>query len=254
MASTIHTVLRQRWSAFNSNFLSPIRARVLGVVRNQRLQPYLVIAFTLWLVGVVEIVQKIAGQHLDPRFWMLVAVAVTVYSGIRIFRLTPKSIKTFRKWSPAVDEMVARMQNNGLTVYPVPVAEKGNDGVVVVARSGVYALELKSQKVFGSRRIEYGRENELILGGRISDRRPVQQAQGMAETVRETLAETALTAESTVTPLVVFLDDWTINDSGITHEVPVVTAGELQPFLDAQANVLNDAEVAEISACLAAAC
>ena len=252
MASTTHNALRQLWSGFSSKFPSII-ARVSTLVRNQRLQPYLVIAFMLWLVGMVELVQKIAGQHPDPRFWMLVAIVVTIHSGVRIFRLTPKSMKRLRKWSPAVSEMVVRMQDSGLTVYPAPSHEKGNDGFVVVGHSGVYALELKTQKVFGSRRIEYGRENELILGGRISDRRPVQQAQGIAETVRETLAETAVTAPSTVTPLVVFLDDWTINDSGITHEVPVVTATELQPFLDAQSTVLNDAEVAEISACLAAA-
>jgi hypothetical protein len=144
------------------------------------------------------------------------------------------------------------MQANGLEVYPAPNHNNENAGFVAVGRGGVYAMEVKSRKVFGTRRIEFGADNELILGGRISDRRPVQQAQQTAETIREKLAEIA-GGQSIVTPLVVFLDGWTIG-FGSAHEVPVVTAGELEPFLNAQPAVLSDSEVAEVSAHLANTC
>jgi Nuclease-related domain len=252
MASTPHTGLQQLRSALNPQFLATIWPKVLELLRNPGFQPYYLVAFTLWLVGTVEIIQKIGGQHLDPRFWMLVAILITVYSGVRIFRLTPLATTGNRKWPTALTDMITRMQANGFDVYPAPNQDKENAGFVLVGRSGVFAMEVKSRKVFGSRRIEFGSGNELILGGRISDRRPVQQAQGTAEIIREKLAE--IGAESSiVTPLVVFLDGWTVS-FGSAHDVPVVTAGELEPFLNAQPAVLSDSEVVEVSACLAATC
>ena len=252
MASTPHSGLQQLRSAFNPQFLATVWPKLLESLRNERFQPYYLIAFTLWLVGTVELIQKIGGQHLDPRFWMLVAILITVYSGVRIFRLTSLRLSGNRKWSAALNEMVTRMQANGLNVYPAPNRDKTDAAFVVIGRSGVYAMEVKSRKVFGSRRIEFGVGDELILGGRISDRRPVQQAQGIAQVIREKLE--GIGAEpSIVTPLVVFLDGWTIS-LGSAHEVPVVIAGELEPFLNAQPDVLSDSEVAEVSACLTATC
>src|SRR5437868_13963709 len=71
-------------------------SKQLDLIRNDSLQPYFFVAFTLWLVGVVEIIQKTTGQRLDPRFWMLVAVLITAYSGVRIFRLTPPIVNRRR--------------------------------------------------------------------------------------------------------------------------------------------------------------
>src|SRR5437868_7559819 len=54
--------------------------KYIDLIRNDRFQPYFIVAFTLWLVGVVEMVQKTTGQRLDPRFWMVIAILITAYS------------------------------------------------------------------------------------------------------------------------------------------------------------------------------
>src|SRR5207248_5136058 len=90
------------------------RRKHLDLIRSERLQPYLFIAFTLWLVGVVEIVQKLSGQRLDPRFWMLIAVAITAYSGIQIFRLSRRPGTSRRRAIPhALDKIIDRTVSRG---------------------------------------------------------------------------------------------------------------------------------------------
>src|SRR4029077_17196203 len=120
------------------------------------------------------------------------------------------------------------------------------DGFVVVGPCGVYAVEVKSRKVFGSRRIEYGKENELILGGRISDRRPVQQAQTIAAKLGEKL-QGVLENRSAIRPLVVFLNDWRINRSGNDQSVPVLNATELEQYFSGQEPVLTESEIEQVS-------
>ena len=225
----------------------------IELIRNPRFQPYFVAAFTLWLVGAVEIIQKTTGHRLDPRFWMLIAILFTVYGGVRMFRASSRPAnQSPAKRSSAADAIVHRIVASGLTVYQDPVQTKGSDGYVVVGPSGVYAMEIKAQNVFGSRTIEFGRPDELILGGRISDRRPVQQAQATARRIQERLTGIAA-PRSLVKPLVVFLNDWRINIPDRAAEVPVVNASELEQYLSTQTAVLTDSEVAEISACVAGA-
>src|ERR1700731_4282152 len=60
----------------------------LEVISSARWQPYFLIPFTLWLVGAVEAIQRLGGQKLDPRFWMSLSIVMTIYTGIRIFRLS----------------------------------------------------------------------------------------------------------------------------------------------------------------------
>src|SRR3954466_7903152 len=100
--------------------ISPeLRKKFVELVRNQRLQPHFGAAFMLWLVGLVELIQKIGGQRLDPRFWMGIAVLITAYGGFRVFRLTPTSARRAAANRPTpVEQLVARMQSNGVAIYP----------------------------------------------------------------------------------------------------------------------------------------
>ena len=113
----------------NPTFLPPsIRKRLELIIRG-RFQPYFIVAFTLWLVGAVEIVQKTTGQRLDPRFWMSIAVLITAYSGLRIFRLSEQSPNVRRsKRSAAADAVVSGIAESGLTVFPNAGDSKGSDG------------------------------------------------------------------------------------------------------------------------------
>ena len=248
MTQRTQVVMREFCSGIISNFSSPAWRRCLQLFQKERFQPYFIAAFTLWLVGAVEIIQRGGGQTLDPRFWMSVAVLITVYSGIRIFRLTslPPNIVS-RKLSPALNEMISRIKASGLAIYPESNHEKQNGGYVIVGRSGVYAMAVKTRKVFGSRQIEYRNENELVLGGRICDGRPVQSAQAIADTLREKLHGLVKT-RSAVKPIVVFLNEWRISASDVRHNVPVVTASEVDRYINDQTTVLSDSEIAAISA------
>src|SRR3954464_13088568 len=117
MDSRTHTAMQQLKSFFDLNLLPEPWRKYLQVIRDERFQPYFVIAFTLWLVGAVEIVQKAGGQRLEPRFWMSVAILITLYSGLRIFRLNPLRLGFNRsKTSSLATEMLSRIQAHGLSV------------------------------------------------------------------------------------------------------------------------------------------
>ena len=241
---------RQFRTLLNLTFLSPALRKRLELVTRGRFQPYFVIAFTLWLVGAVEIIQKTTGQRLDPRFWMSIAVLITAYSGIRIFRLSPKSPNSRRtKRSAAAEAVVSRIADSGLVIYPDGAETKGSDGYIVVAPSGVYTMEVRAGRVFGSRTIELRDNNELVLGGRIADARPVKQACSAAEKIRQRLHD-ALPAPDLVKPLVVVANDWEIKDGQSRRNVVVVNENEVQQYLSKQDVVLDSSDLAKISACL----
>src|SRR5438477_4380399 len=101
MTHKSNPALRYFLELFRFSVLPQRLQKYIDLIRNDRFQPYLIVAFTLWLVGAVEIVQKTTGQRLDPRFWMIIAILITAYSGARIFRLaSPLAIigRSSRSW------------------------------------------------------------------------------------------------------------------------------------------------------------
>lgn len=253
MTSVFHTSLRQLGSLFTFASFPRSWSTPLALIRNRKFQAYFVIAFTLWLVGAVEIIQKAGGQKLDPRFWMLLAILITIYSGGRIFRLVPRisNVRAVNALPPGFHDMINRIQALGLSVFQGTGGSSSPGEFVAVGPGGVYAFEVKSRKVFGSRRIEFRDQRELLLGGRISDRRPLRQAEAMAQNLREKL-KGIVVRRSAVKPLVVFLNDWTVIASPAETPVPVVSEAELEGFLNRQEPIFSESQVAEISARLAA--
>ena len=233
-------------SLLTFTFLPTSWRKHLDLIRTQRFQPYFIVAFTLWLVGAVEIVQRIGGQRLDPRFWMLIALMITAYSAVRVFRLVSPRASSHRSAAGrAADQLVQRMVSSGLTVHQ---DENGSGGYVVVGPSGIFPLEVKAGNVFGSRTIECG-QDELVLGGRISDARVIRRAKAMAAELRGRL-EGMLPGQSAVKPLVVFLNEWQINGGQGRQDVAVVNENELQQYFGEQKPILDSSQLATISACL----
>lgn len=259
MVPKINPAMRLIQSAFSFTLLPQSCRKYLDSIRNERFQPYFAIAFTLWLVGAVEIIQKTGGQGLDPRFWMLLAVLITLYSGVRIFRLFPQRPNLPSPTvSTALTEMMNRIQSSGLEVFYEPTGPKPDEGFVIIGKAGIYAMEVKTRNVFGSRTIEFRKENELVLGGRISDSRPVKEARAAADKIWDRVQGIVKT-RSAVKPLVVFLDDWQITPSQTEQNIAVVSANEVQQYLSAQKPIFTESEVTEISTYLsdsaaAAAC
>jgi len=244
-----HDAIRAR-ALLNLTFLPASLRKHLEAITHGRFQPHFVVAFTLWLVGAVEIIQKTTGQRLDPRFWMLIAVLITAYSGVRIFRLLPKASNAGRrKRSTATEAFVSRIADSGLTVFEADGEMKGSDGYVVVGPGGVYTMEVRERNVFGSRTIELGDDNELVIGGRIADGRPLTYACAAAEKVREQLHD-HLPIQPMVKPVVVFVNDWEIKGGQNRDDVTVLNENEVQHYFSKQNPVLNSADLAKISACL----
>lgn len=250
MTHKSNPALRHFLAFFSFPLLPETWRKYIDLIRNHRFQPYFIAAFTLWLVGAVEIVQKTTGQRLDPRFWMLVAILITGYSGVRIFRLSPVMSNVRRSnRSREVENIMSRLFSSGFAVYHEPTAVKGSDSYVVVGPSGVYVMEVKARNVFGSRTIEFRSENELVLGGRITDRRPVQHAHAAAHKIREKFNGVSQ-VQAAVKPLIVFLNDWQINQPDTEHEVTVLNANQLESYLTARQPIFTKSQVAEISSYL----
>jgi hypothetical protein len=136
--------------------------------------------------------------------------------------------------------------------------ETNHDGYVLVGPAGIYALEVKDRNVFGSRTIDCRRDDELVLGGRIADSRPVKQAEAAAAKIRDGLND-MLDKRVAVNPLVVFLNDWQINRGQHEANVPVLNENELPEYLNGKQQVLSKADISEIAtyldrAAFAAAC
>ena len=257
MTPKTHFSFNQVRSFLRSNILPTSFQKHFELMRSERFQPYFVVAFTLWLVGVVEIIQLTSGQGLNPRFWMAVAVLITIYSGLRVFRLRLQSINVGTTSRTRASEVVNRIHASGFAVYQDP-SETTRDGYVIVGPTGVYALEVKERSVFGSRTIEFVGQDKLVLGGRIADSRPLKQAQASASNIREGLTR-VLDKGFAVKPLVVFLNDWRINRTRGDTGVPVLNEKELPQYLNGQESVLSQSDVAEIATyldqtALAAAC
>src|SRR3954463_2559101 len=229
--------------------ISPeLRKKFVELVRNQRLQPHFGAAFMLWLVGLVELIQKMGGQKLDPRFWMGIAILITAYGGMRVFRLNPSLGRAASKAPTPVEQLISRVQLNGVAVYPSAIENSG-DGCVIVGPAGVYAVAVKARKVFGSQTIQFGKRNKLVLGGRIADSRPLRQAQTLAQKLGEQLRG-VLRTRIPVKPLVVFLNDWRVDRPLAGSEVAVMNEHELEQLLAAHSSILSPGEIAEVSACL----
>ena len=249
MTHKSHPALRHFFDLFTVT-ISPSFQQFLDLIRSHRFQPYFIVAFTFWLVGAVEIIQKTTGQRLDPRFWMLVAIVITAYSGVRIFRLSPWMLNVDRSGrSHAVNNLMSRLVSSGFAVYHEPSTAKGSDSYVLVGPSGVYATEVKSREVFGSGAIERGKNNELVLGGRISDRRPMQYARAAADKLRDRFTGMSQ-VQAVVKSLVVFLNDWQIHQPDTAQEVSVLSANQLESYLNAQPTIFTKSQVAEISSYL----
>ncbi|MFL6514340.1 MAG: nuclease-related domain-containing protein [Chthoniobacterales bacterium] len=241
-----NSAVRSIQNIFHSAVSGELRREIGELVRNQRLQPYFGAAFMLWLVGLVELIQKIGGQRLDPRFWMGIAVLITIYSGVRIFRLHPSSLGRAASKSPTpVEQLVSRMQSHGVAVYPSAL-ENVSDGCVIVGPGGVYAVAVKARKLFGSQTIQFGKRNKLVLGGRISDSRPLRQAHTMAQKIGDQLRG-VLRARISVKPLVVFLNDWRVDRDSAESDVAVMNEHELEQLLARQESNLTPAEIAAVS-------
>ena len=220
-----------------------------NLLRRKRVQAGFVVAFTLWLVGAVESVQSSSGQQPDPRFWMIIAIVITAYSGTRAFRLSPdleRAGASGRAINPAMREIVRRIQAAGMSVYRESEDQTRDGAYVLVGPAGIFSMKVKARKVFGSGTIGFRKGNELVLGGRIADARAVKEAKAIAGNLSDRISAVVRRAAA-VKPLVVFCNGWQINRPNDNTDVSVLNANELGRYFETQQPVLSPSELDEVA-------
>ncbi|MEY2537313.1 MAG: hypothetical protein QOG67_1053 [Verrucomicrobiota bacterium] len=208
--------------------------------------PYFLITLSFWLVCIVESIQKMGGQTLDPRFWMFLSILVTVYGGVNVFHLhSQRRILPPVDSDRTMDKALESIRAKGMVAYE----KSGEPGLqvdyVVVGPRGIFVVEAKARNVFGSGTIDYRSDNELILGGKISDNQPLKEARSGAQAIQQLLPQ-QLSKDHPVTPLVVFSGDWRINQPATDLDVAVMAACDLENFLDRQPATLTKEEIEQV--------
>jgi hypothetical protein len=234
---------------------SPIAAKLLRIAGQSLREkterqfddfvPYLLIVFAFWIVCLVEWVQRIAGEHPHPGLWMLVSLLVTCYGGVRAFRLYPqlRNLRLGERGERRVGEILDQVRAKGFFVYHDLPGNGFNVDHVVVGPTGIYAIETKVRN--GSGIIDYQSDNELLLGGRISDRPALRQARGSAYAVHLQLKE-HLREHYWVKPLLIFLGDWRVRRAAGDFTVDVITEDQLETYFDRAQPELTSKEIAHI--------
>jgi hypothetical protein len=209
--------------------------------------PYLMIVFAFWIVSLVEWAQKIGGQNPDPRFWTLLSLLITAYGGFQVFRLSPPLRRPHpgQRDDGRVLEILERVVSKGFVIYNDLFKNDSDIDHLVVGPSGIYAIEMKVWNPFGSRTINYRDENELLVGGRITDGRALRHARDAVRALRLSLKE-HLHQDYPLTGLIVFVGDWRVNSQGTDVEVPVITGDQLESYLEQQPPQLTTEQIAQI--------
>jgi hypothetical protein len=204
--------------------------------------PLLLIPFVVWIVCAVECAQRSLGFIPAPYFWFVVSVTITIYSGLRIFRLHARAKLSAQKsaGSAQVAEVLQRIRSKGFVVFhDLPGSSRKIDHVVV-GPSGIYAIETKARS--GSGTIDYLTDEELIFAGRIKDGRPLRYARGGAAAVQKRLHH-ELEDSYPVKPLVVFVGDWNVRAHKKNLTVHVTTLDKLVQYFDEQPPELTGKEI-----------
>jgi len=209
--------------------------------------PYLMIVFGFWIVCLVEWTQKIVGEHPTPGFWMFLSLLVTCYGGVRAFRLYPqlRNARLGKRGERRVAEILDRIRSKGFVVFHDLPEDGSKIDHVVVGPTGIYAIETKAWNVIGSRTIDYQTENQVVLGGRITDGRLLRQVRGAARAVHLRFKE-HLHENYWVKPLLVFLGDWRVRRQAGDFAVTVMTADQLEDYFDREQPELTRKEIAHI--------
>ncbi len=211
----------------------------------ERLLPVVLLMFAFWIVCAVEWTQRLAGAIPDPRFWTFLALIVTAYGGLQVFRLR----RGFPQWTrrkqnqQEMANVLERIRPKGFVAYRDAAAEGGAINYVVIGPAGIYAVQAKGRS--GSGVIDYRGEDELIFADRIRDGRALPQTRAYAHALQTKLSESLQTSYA-VKPLVVFLGKWQVNRATKNFPMQVITAGGLEQYLDSQPSKLTAKEIAQI--------
>ena len=142
------------------------------------------------------------------------------------------------------EERVARLLETlptGWHVFHDFIAGAYHVDHVVVGPAGVYAVETKNWS--GRVTVE---EDEVLVGGMLPDRSPLQQARNEADAVKSALTRAGWDGVNAVEPVLCFASDTCVEPCPAVRRVNLFNAARLVGWLVQRPNVLSDNEVARL--------
>jgi Nuclease-related domain len=189
--------------------------------------------FFLWVMVVVEWMQRALKKPLPLGFWLSAAVVATGASAIAFLRLVPKARALARgeRGEILVAEQLESLRAVGFRCFHDFVQDGFNIDHVVVGPPGVFVIETKYRS--GSGLIEFRNGQGIFVGGQEEERDPLKQARGNARAVHDLIRQDA-GVEIWVKPLVVFVGDWKVKNAWRDTDVRVLTARHVSSYFRRQ--------------------
>ncbi len=221
-----------------------LRQEIDRITEAQQL-PVLLIMVAFWVVCAVEWTQRFLGVIPDPRFWSLMALVFTAYSGLQVFRLNRRGHFS-RAADPRSKAFCALRRLCAAGWGSCHYSDTPSSAIdnVLVGDTGIFAVQVKHRS--GSGVIEQSGEGELLFGGRVRDGRLLINARRAALPLQAHLDAHFENAPQ-VRTVVVVVGNWSIQQGETDTPVDVITVDEVVEYFQKRASALTKDQVGEIS-------
>lgn len=166
--------------------------RQLQDIVNDKVIPYLFLAFFLTMVAGLEWWRWYFKTPPSPRLFSIVAVFAIAISFWKIRRALPmmKRIKLGRDGEKAVGQFLERLRESGAQVFHDVPADGFNLDHVVVHESGLYVIETKTHSLprRGEPKLIYNGK-DVSENGMTPDRNPIKQVRAARKWLSELVQE-----------------------------------------------------------------
>lgn len=211
---------------------------------------YVYYALAVWAVILWEFARRWLPGRLHVGILIFFATGISIYCGFRLWRLRRdiRNLKQADKAERHVSDLLRPLRGKDYVTFDDLMDEsagwKSNIDHVVVGPGGVFAIETKGYSVFGSGRVEIGKDALLRLSNREAYGDPLGQARSSARKIFQHL-KSCMRQDFFVQPVLVF-PGWQIAMPKSESGVVVLNDGTIDEFFSARERVLTNAQITDI--------
>jgi hypothetical protein len=215
-------------------------------LRDDQAAPYFWFAAVFVLLAGMEWLAYLRDAPRQPVTFTVVAVAISTYSGLRLWQLRRQSrrLKLGRDGERAVGQFLEGLRVHGARIFHDVPAEGFNLDHVVIAQQGVFVIETKTwSKRHPDARITFD-GSKVLKDGHAPDRDPVAQVRGEVSWLKRTLEES--TGKALPIRGVVVFPGWFVEPmtAEAKREVWVLEPKALPAFIEQEDAVIAESDVA----------
>jgi hypothetical protein len=213
---------------------------------DDRAAPYYFIPVFLCALAGLEWFAYLRHLPRQPLVFTAVAVGSVLFGGLRLwrFRKQAERLKLGRDGERAVGQFLERLRVDGARIFHDVQADAFNLDHVVIASQGLFVVETKTwSKPSSDARIEFD-GTRILVHGRVPDRDPVAQVRAEVDWLQRMLEES--TGKRLPVRGVVVFPGWFVEPmkAGVRRDVWVLEPKALPAFIEHEAHVLPDSDVA----------